>query len=78
MPGKFDKVLLYAVNLVMWFLALWFWKRRTSFVLKYVKNYSSKFREKQSNIAAHQCRQEEKKKKKTKQPQPQLITQKKY
>ena len=47
-------------------------KRRTRFVLKYLKNYSSKLREKQSKIAAHQCRQEEKKNKKTKQP-PQLI-----
>ena len=63
MPDKFDKVMLYAVNLVIFSIVVL--KKATRFVLKYLKNYSSKFREKQSKTAALECCQEETKDKTT-------------
>ena len=63
MPGKSDKVMLYAVNLVIFSIVVL--KKADKICTKIPLNYSSKFRQKQSKIAAHQCRQEGKKDKTT-------------
>ena len=74
MPGKFDKVILYAVNLVIFSIV--FLKKADKICLKHLKTIavnSGKNNQRLQPINA--AKRKKKRKKKTKQP-PQLITKK--